>query len=387
MNAVLDLAAEVIAAADRAHPADAVLRDQLRARKRLGPGQAREVAGAVFGYFRWRGWLELKQPLSRQIEQAGRLSRRFSTNPGSFADAELTERSVPAWARQELEVTPALARALQAEPKLWIRARPGTAAQLAKSLGEAVVFAPARSQTASSSPDQTSRDAIEYRGGEDLFRNPQFRTGQFELQDLSSQAVSLVCNPEPGETWWDACAGEGGKLLHLSDLMHNKGLIWASDRAAWRLQKLKRRAARAHVFNYRAVPWDGGGRLPTRTRFDGVLVDAPCSGVGTWGRNPHARWTTQPSDVSELSQTQKQLLLHAATAVKTGGKLVYAACTLTPSETVEVADVFELECPGFRSLPFRNPVAPSQPPASRLTIQPQDFGSNGMFLAAWVRTV
>ncbi|MGC8000561.1 hypothetical protein ACP3XN_24520, partial [Salmonella enterica] len=83
--------------------------------------------------------------------------------------------------------------------------------------------------------------------------------------------------------------------------MENSGLIWASDRAAWRLQKLKRRTARAKVFNYRVAMWDGGVKLPTKTKFDGVLVDAPCSGLGTWQRNPHARWTTTPGDVAELA--------------------------------------------------------------------------------------
>src|SRR5205823_5977071 len=125
-------------------------------------------------------------------------------------------------------------------------------------------------------------EALVYEGETDLFRTPEFHAGEFEIQDLSSQAVGWLCDPKPGETWWDACAGEGGKLLHLSDLMQNKGLIWASDRAAWRLQKLKRRTARAKVFNYRAALWDGGAKLPTKTKFDGVLVDAPCSGLGTW---------------------------------------------------------------------------------------------------------
>src|SRR6185295_12507460 len=121
-------------------------------------------------------------------------------------------------------------------------------------------------------------DTLEYNGNNDLFRTPEFHEGEFELQDISSQAVGLICNPKPGETWWDACAGEGGKLLHLSGLMENKGLIWASDRAAWRLQKLKRRTARAKVFNYRSAPWNGEAKLPTKTKFDGVLLDAPCSG-------------------------------------------------------------------------------------------------------------
>ena len=105
--------------------------------------------------------------------------------------------------------------------------------------------------------------------------------------------------PHPGETWWDACAGEGGKTLHLSDLMQNKGLIWASDRAAWRLQKSQKagRSGQGFQLSFGSLGWRT--ELPTKTKFDGVLVDAPCSGIGTWQRNPHARWTTTAQDVKE----------------------------------------------------------------------------------------
>src|SRR5262249_48202538 len=162
----------------------------------------------------------------------------------------------------------------------------------------------------------------------------------FELQDITSQAVGFICAPQPGQTVWDACAGEGGKTLHLSDLMENKGLIWATDRAEWRLQILKRRAARAGAFNYRAKFWNGSSKLPTKTLFDIVLVDAPCSGIGTWRRNPHARWTTTPNDIRELAQLQTQLLTHVASAVKPGGKLIYSACTLARAETSELVKAF-----------------------------------------------
>src|SRR5580700_11122720 len=101
--------------------------------------------------------------------------------------------------------------------------------------------------------------------------------------------------------------------------MQNKGLIWSSDRAEWRLKNLKRRAARAQVFNFRAATWDSGAKLPTKTKFDGVLVDAPCSGVGTWQRNPHARWTATVNDVRELTIVQEALLGRAAPSVKPGG--------------------------------------------------------------------
>src|SRR5436305_4189145 len=93
-------------------------------------------------------------------------------------------------------------------------------------------------QAATNNP--TLANILRYDGEEDLFRTPEFHAGEFEIQDICSQLVGLLCAPKPGETWWDACAGEGGKTLHLSDLMENKGLIWACDRAEWRLQKLLR---------------------------------------------------------------------------------------------------------------------------------------------------
>jgi 16S rRNA (cytosine967-C5)-methyltransferase len=150
------------------------------------------------------------------------------------------------------------------------------------------------------------------------------------------------------------------------------------------LRQLKRRAGRARCFNYRAVIWDGGPGLPTRTRFDGVLVDAPCSGTGTWQRNPHARWTTTPEDVQELAGIQKQLLERAAPAVKPGGRLVYAVCTLTRAETVEVTGSFAARCPDFAPLAVRSPFRP-EGCHFPLWLLPQDTGGNGMFVAVWER--
>jgi 16S rRNA (cytosine967-C5)-methyltransferase len=221
-----------------------------------------------------------------------------------------------------------------------------------------------------------------------LFKTPEFHAGEFEIQDIASQLVSILCDPKPGETWWDACAGEGGKLMHLSDLMENKGLIWASDRAEWRLKNLKRRAARGKVFNYRGALWDGSAKLPTKTKFDGVLVDAPCSGVGTWQRNPHARWTTNVTDVRELAEVQKRLLAHVASSVKPGRKLIYSVCTLTRAETEEVVKTFNEAQSAFEPLPLTLPPSPNKngralTSAATLTIWPQDFGGNGMFVAAW----
>ncbi len=122
--------------------------------------------------------------------------------------------------------------------------------------------------------------------------------------------------------------------------MGNKGLLWATDRHPKRLETLKRRAGRAKLFNYRTALWDGSPKLPTKTKFDGILVDAPCSGVGTWQRNPHARWATSPDDVRELAATQRALLDAVAGSLKPGGRLIYSVCTLTRSETTAIADAF-----------------------------------------------
>jgi 16S rRNA (cytosine967-C5)-methyltransferase len=371
---LLDLAGEIIRQSDREHPADAVLRSVLKSRRELSSEASAAVSRAVFAFFRWRGWLEERSSIQARLELGLELASAFSRSPGSFADADLIQRAVPRWLGDAMEVPVEWVRSLQHEPTLWLRARVGQALRVATALGGCHVFG-----------QGPWANTIDYRGDLDLFRTPEFHAGMFELQDLSSQAVGLACGARPGQTWWDACAGEGGKLLHLSELMKNQGLIWASDRAAWRLRKLKRRAARAGVFNYRAALWDGGAALPTKTRFDGVLLDAPCSGVGTWHRNPHARWTTRPDDIKELSRLQQQLLARVAPTLKPGGKLVYAVCTLTRQETAEMVDFFQERFPEFESFPMANPLIPSVAGSSQFTLWSQEFGGNGMFVAAWAR--
>jgi 16S rRNA (cytosine967-C5)-methyltransferase len=371
---VLSFAERVIIISDRDYPADSVLRQELKAQNDLSRDEMAEVSRSVFSYFRWRGWMKGQEPLRDQIVYALELAERFAKQPGSFADAELVARSVPSWIQSEMEITPAFARTLQTEPRLWLRARPGQGKFLAQRFPDSTIFGAG-----------PLSDTLEYHGPEDLFRTAEFHAGDFELQDLNSQAVGWLCAPAPGETWWDACAGEGGKMLHLSDLMANKGLIWASDRAEWRLRKLKRRAARAKVFNFRAALWVGGTKLPTKTKFDGVLVDAPCSGIGTWQRNPHARWTLRAEDVRELAELQAQLLENAAISVKPGGKLVYSVCSPARSETTRVVEGFESTSLGFSPLPVKNPLAPDDLPGATVLLYPQVAGGNGMFIAAWVR--
>ncbi|HXC98765.1 MAG TPA: RsmB/NOP family class I SAM-dependent RNA methyltransferase, partial [Verrucomicrobiae bacterium] len=346
-DGTIRVAATVISKSDREHQADAVLRMELKRAGGISREQGRDISRAVFAYYRWLGWLEERTPVEKWILRALELDGAFQTIPGAIPEAEF-RRAVPDWATEQMEISAEWLRTLQREPKLWLRAKVGQGDELANKLGS------------TRGGGHGLPDAILYKGMEDLFRTAEFHAGEFELQDISSQAVGILCEPQPGETWWDACAGEGGKMLHLGDLMRGKGLIWASDRAEWRLQKLKRRAARARVFNYRAVSWDGGAKLPTKTKFDGILVDAPCSGTGTWQRNPQSRWTTTPLDVAELATLQKQLLANAVPALKPGGRLIYSVCTLTRAETVEVQEEITKQFAGLEPMALKNPLDGAQ---------------------------
>ena len=366
-----ELAISVIAQADRDHPADSVLREALRSAQGLPRTESAAVSRAVFSHFRWRGWLDPNRTPQASLRQALGFAAAFRKKPGSIPDAELLERAIPEWAKEEVAVTGDWVRSIQREPLLWIRSRASFWPEIQREL---VLLHRDRLPNAGA-----------HAGDVDLFRRVSFQSGQFELQDIASQAVGWLCAPQPGQTWWDACCGEGGKLLHLSDLMKNQGLIWASDRSLRRLAFLKKRTARAGCFNYRAVPWEGKTTLPTKTRFDGVLVDAPCSGLGTWGRNPHARWTTRPDDVHELAVVQLRLLQAAAVAVKPGGRLVYAVCTLTRKETDGVADGFERHMPGFVPEPVADPFRRPVPPKARHWFWPKDTDGNGMYVAIWRR--
>jgi 16S rRNA (cytosine967-C5)-methyltransferase len=374
-SSVQEIAAEVIRSTSRDQPADAALREVLKRQRDLPPFDAREVSNLVFLHYRWYGWTRDERNLEAKMRLARRLATRSAENPKSFPFSELRAKAVPAWLGSEMELSVEWLHALQSEPRLWLRAKRGQSRVLAEKL-----------RLAGTLVRPLLPDALVYEGETDLFKTPEFHAGEFEIQDIASQAVGWLGDPQPGETWWDACAGEGGKTLHLSDLMENRGLIWASDRAAWRLQKLKRRTARAKVFNYRAELWDGGAKLPTKTKFDGVLVDAPCSGVGTWQRNPQARWTTDLKDVQELAEVQKRLLANVAASVKPGGKLIYSVCTLTRTETTQVVEAFNSNHSEFEPLVFAaEKVSRALTRAATVTIWPQDLGGNGMFVAGWRR--
>lgn len=361
---------QVLARVEEGGRAETALQKTFRAEGGLTPEDRRNVSELTYAYFRWFGWLKEDESLTRRLAQVRELEERWQAAPRSFSDEELLEKALPGWAWEFMPKEGALARALQNRPRLWLRARPGKAQELAKELGEAAVHAKVA-------------DALEYLGEEDLYLTPQFKSGRFEIQDINSQVVGLLCDPRGKQTWWDACAGEGGKTLHLCDLLQNKGLVWASDRAEWRLKILQKRAKRAGLFNYRPKLWTSTTSPAVKGPFDGVLVDAPCSGLGTWGRNPHARWSTAAKDVIELAEIQKQLLTTTATTVKPGGKLIYSVCTLTRNETSEVVEHFQGKHPGFEPLLLQNPLTGTE--GSSMQLSPVGTGGIAMFIAGWKR--
>ncbi len=367
-------AARIVARSEDGRPADREMRTTLRNIDGLRPADARWISRAVFAYYRWKEWLDPARILEKRLDQAMGYADTYSRHPQAFPDEDLLAGAIPEWVKEVVDVPIGWVRALQREPRLWLRARPGTAKRLALTLGgpeDAV--------------EGVLPDSVEYRGTRDLFRTGAFHRGELEIQDVSSQVVGLCCAPTPGERWWDMCAGEGGKTLHLADLLQGKGEVLGTDRASWRLERLHERVTRAKTNLVKAVVWDEKHPVPGPDPFDGVLVDAPCSGLGTWGRNPHARWTATSKDVAELAACQLRLLEKATQAVKPGGRLVYSVCTVTRAETSEVATAFGTAHPEFEPVPFADPFLPENPPVAQRLFWPHETGGNGMFVAMWRR--
>ncbi len=190
---------------------------------------------------------------------------------------------------------------------------------------------------------------------------PGFQDGHWMIQDRSAQLVSHWLDPQPGETIGDACAAPGGKTLHLAELMHNQGRILAFDRTASRLKKLEQNLHRLGLTCVEVCQGDSRHQPDLQAQCDRVLLDAPCSGLGTLHRHADARWTQTPDTVRDLSQLQGELLRSAATWVKPGGVLVYATCTLHPAENQDQITHFLAEHPQWTIETPPIALAPSLP--------------------------
>ena len=184
-------------------------------------------------------------------------------------------------------------------------------------------------------------DALILKERANVFLTQAFKDGLFEVQDASSQLVAYYLDVEPGMRVVDTCAGAGGKTLHLASLMKNKGQLIAMDIYESKLKQLKTRAKRNGVHNVEFRVIDSTKVIKKlHEKADRVLIDAPCSGLGVLKRNPDSKWKLKPEFVENIKKTQAEVLENYSKIVKPGGKLVYATCSVLPSENQEQIKYF-----------------------------------------------
>jgi len=179
-------------------------------------------------------------------------------------------------------------------------------------------------------------DALVLEERQNVFRHPSFKEGLFEVQDASSQLVAAALLVEPGMRVIDACAGAGGKSLHLAALMGNKGKVISMDVEEWKLQQAKLRARRNGVSIFEPKLIEGSKTIKRlKESADRLLLDVPCSGLGVLRRNPDTKWKLSLESLEKVQKTQQELLQAYPSMLKKGGQLVYATCSILPSENEE----------------------------------------------------
>jgi 16S rRNA (cytosine967-C5)-methyltransferase len=211
-----------------------------------------------------------------------------------------------------------------------------------------------------------------------------FLKGWFEVQDEGSQLAALLCEVKPGMQVADVCAGGGGKTLALAAAMENKGQIFAHDVDGARLAPLKQRLDRAGARNVqiRAPMRTRHALADLRERMDVVLVDAPCTGSGTWRRSPDSKWRLRPNALAKRLQEQRQALALAAPLVKPGGRLMYVTCSVLPEENEDQIAAFIAANVGFEPLPLALAGVPAHKRGQALQMTPFLSGCDGFFVAA-----
>jgi 16S rRNA (cytosine967-C5)-methyltransferase len=217
--------------------------------------------------------------------------------------------------------------------------------------------------------------AIELLADADLTKTQSYLNGLIEIQDLGSQLILESVGVDPGSRWLDACAGAGGKTLQLAALTGPRGSVEANDIRADALRELRARTARAGFKNVTIAD------ARDDQVYDGVLVDAPCSGSGTWRRAPHLKWSTTPEHIEKFGQAQLALLNEFAPRVRPGGRLVYATCSLSRRENEDVIAYFLNGRHEFAPASFtRTFGAPANGPC--LTFLPALHDTDGFFVAS-----
>lgn len=408
---------EIEAAVLSGLPADQAFARLTRAHREWGSRDRRFLAGLVFSRFRWRGWLPLEpehmaeacvcsclldgeraspaiQCLAAQSGITEDRLRPFEPMPLKDKAARLAEwrgacivpapdALVPAWVRAAIGLAGAeeecqwlrCLEAFQARPPTWLRTARGAEKDIVNTLADAGTNVEAH---------PLMSNAVRLPSG----RAPDLESGPLRaravIQDLASQCAGLVCAPKAGERWWDVCAGAGGKTLHLMEMLGNSGEILATDVRGNVLEELRRRLPRSAKDWVRIRTWDGLREPPPDTEWDGVLVDAPCSGLGTWHRNPDARWRIAPDEPARLAGLQQQLLLNCGRTVRKGGTLVYVTCTLTCVENEDIVAGFLRASPEFELAPTANPLN-GRSTSGAFRIWPWEGECNGVFIARFRR--
>jgi len=184
-------------------------------------------------------------------------------------------------------------------------------------------------------------DALLLAERQNIFTRQQFKDGLFEVQDAGSQLIAPFLKVEPGMRVIDACAGGGGKTLHLAALMQNKGRIIAMDTEGWKLDELKKRARRAGAGNIEPRVIESSKTIKRlENSADRLLLDVPCSGLGVIKRNPDAKWKLSLDFIERVKELQQHILENYTTMVKPGGLVVYSTCSLLPSENEKQVQAF-----------------------------------------------
>ncbi len=228
-----------------------------------------------------------------------------------------------------------------------------------------------RAEGIETDPYGEDTDALVLQRRQNVFQTKAFQDGWFEVQDYSSQQVAPVLLPWPGQRVIDACAGGGGKSLHLAALMQNRGTLIALDTLGWKLEELRTRARRAGVANIETRVIENNKTIKRlHDSADRLLLDVPCSGLGVLRRNPDSKWKMTPETIAKLRATQQEILQTYSLMLKSGGRMVYATCSILPSENEQQVATF-LASEAGRDFSL----------VKDLKILPQDEGFDGFYMA------
>lgn len=395
------------------YPADAVLSKWFREHRQLGGRDRGEVAEAVFDVLRhlrrYRQYAESGVgAANRRLAILGLVATLGESTVSAVIEVEEREWlervlkidndtlnpairfSVPEWLFTELskqENASALMNALNAKAPLDIRVNP-----LKGNREEVLATLEKQEPKLAMNPTPWSPFGIRFVDKPALNRWSLFEKGVIEVQDEGSQLLCMLVSPRRSDMVIDFCAGAGGKTLLLGAMMRSQGRLYAFDVSGARLAKAKPRIARSGLSNVTCIQLNNENDVHVKRlagKAQRVLVDAPCSGMGTLRRNPDLKWRQTPEDLEELRELQTRILNSAARCVAPGGRLIYSTCSLLPQENEEQIHAFLAKHPDFVLIPFeqvlgdRNPGLHSDD--GMLHLRPDVHGTDGFFAAVLER--